>query len=81
MVRIAKLTLLARWLCRLLRVHRWEVVARSDRHDRMRDLHPLAGCLAHCVCCGSWWDDLPGATQRVSFGGTRAESPRLRASK
>jgi hypothetical protein len=45
--------------------HRYRVLARSDRHDRLKHLHPLAGCLARCEDCGWWWDDLPGANQRI----------------
>jgi len=48
------------WTFCVLLGHRWRVVALSDRHGRMRDLHPLAGALATCTRCHVWWDDLPG---------------------
>jgi len=46
-------------ICALLG-HRWRVIALSERHDRMHDVHPLAGALATCGRCRCWWDDLPG---------------------
>jgi len=46
--------------------HRYRVIALSDRNDRMKDIHPLAGCLARCERCREWWDDLPGSGVRCS---------------
>jgi len=50
-------------LCFVFR-HKWRLIATSDRHDRLRHIHPMAGTLARCKRCGWFWDDLPGATRK-----------------
>lgn len=59
-------TLFRRLLCRIFGC-RWRIVALSDRHDRMKGYHPLAGCLAQCKRVREhWFDDLPGPLPRKS---------------